>query len=74
MKTFCPTHCFNYTGNVCPFCEQDKISAYARKYTQPKPVVKQEEYKPKQKQDIPQQVTQDMLDALSNKFGPKFKK
>ena len=32
MKVVCPIHRFSYSGNVCPFCEQERINYLTRKY------------------------------------------
>lgn len=40
-KKMCPVHRFNYSGNKCPFCEQDRINSMVQKYN--KPIVSKKE-------------------------------
>lgn len=71
MKKFCPTHCFNYTGHICPYCENDRIASYAHRYVK-KQEQKQHTYiSPKNpvESDDPIEVTTEMLAALADKFN-----
>lgn len=37
MKQLCTTHHFYHTeGTKCPYCEKDRVSSMAKKYTRPK--------------------------------------
>lgn len=64
-KNFCPTHCFHYSGTTCPYCTQDKIAAYSRKFTKSE-TPKKQETKKQPENDV---VTDDMLQALINHFN-----
>lgn len=71
MKHFCPTHCFNYTGRVCPFCEKDRIGAYARCFSpalaiNDKPNA-DDQIMESHKDDTP--ITPAMLESLKEKFN-----
>ena len=46
MKTFCPIHCFNYTGNKCPYCEQDRIRSYAKRYVKKNNIINEQKDSP----------------------------
>jgi hypothetical protein len=74
MKHFCSIHCFNYTGDNCPYCEADKINSYVKRYnkdihsmiTKPiKPKIQPE----KTTDDSNELVTDEMLNALVAKFN-----
>jgi hypothetical protein len=74
MKHFCSIHCFNYTGNKCPYCEADKISSYAKRYNKDNSIIT----KPMKANNHPEKtveddsavpVTDDMLNALVAKFN-----
>lgn len=56
-KQICNIHRFAYSGNKCPFCEQDRIKHLAHKF-----------YKPKQVK-INNEVTDDDLEKLKQKFN-----
>jgi len=32
MKTICPIHRFYYNGNVCPFCEKERINGLVHRF------------------------------------------
>lgn len=75
-KQYCPIHCFNYTGSSCPFCEQDKISFYTRKYTEKQNVDKKGVMKNKNniahapiESADDKNITEDMLKQLCKKFN-----
>lgn len=76
MKTYCPIHCFNYSGHTCPYCEQDRINALARKHNKKDNNVQKalnEERKSSTKIESTE-VTSEMLDALASKFNSMRKK
>lgn len=60
-KKFCPTHCFNYNGVKCPFCEKDRIHNLTRRF-----------YKESKTVENPQtdgkEITINDLDKLKLKF------
>lgn len=60
-KSFCLTHRFHYIDK-CPFCEQDRINSYSKKYATKKPVLSNNN------NDNDNTVTDDMLTALVNHF------
>lgn len=69
MKSFCTIHCFHYSGNVCPFCEKDRIASLAKRH------VKKED-NPKITNDVkkpaePEKTMEEMLSALTAKFNNK---
>ena len=68
MKSFCHTHNFYYNSNVCPWCEQDRLSALSKRYYK-KPNID----KPLKNKDsvINESSTPsaDMLQALTQKFN-----
>lgn len=66
-KVLCTTHNFYYKGNVCPFCENDRINAYVRRYKKPADNNAVVENKKVNKADEP--VTEDMLQNLVNHFN-----
>lgn len=39
MKTICPIHRFSYNGNVCPFCEKERINSLAHRFVNTNPTV-----------------------------------
>lgn len=32
MKQICPIHRFSYSGDKCPFCEQERLEKLAQRY------------------------------------------
>ena len=72
MKTFCPVHCFNYTGSVCPFCEKDRFASLAKRHVK-NPVsfnVKKEEPKQNCEKEVEKSMDE-MLQALASKFNKR---
>lgn len=57
FKKMCNIHRFNYSGRVCPFCEQERINKLASKFE--KRQVKEENG----------EITQEDIERLKNKFG-----
>lgn len=73
-KHFCSVHHFNYSDASCPFCEHDKISAYARKYTAKqeasnKCLVKEINRRLPDDSTNASEITEDMLEQLRRKFN-----
>ncbi len=61
FKKLCLTHMFYYSGNKCPFCEQERISHMHKRFDK-----KQEKKVSKNKE-----VTQSDLEKLCQKFNRK---
>ena len=59
-KTLCPIHRYMYSGMVCPFCQQDKLSKFTHKQH------KEESNKP-----VHKDLTMDDLVMLKNHFENK---
>lgn len=64
-KAFCSTHRFHYSGDKCPFCEQDRIHSLSKRFnkTQNERVIKQEISK--------QEITLSDIEMLKSKFNSK---
>jgi hypothetical protein len=72
MKQYCSIHCFNYSGNKCPYCEADKINSYIKKYNKDTPIIEKpaKHNHTEKTEDISNEpVTDDMLNALTAKFN-----
>lgn len=61
IKKYCNTHCFNYNGNVCPFCENDKIMKLQSQFLKLGKKIKQA-----------QEVTEEDINNLKLKFNGKI--
>lgn len=59
-KNYCNTHHFHYSGNKCPFCEQDRIQGMCKKFT-----------KKHIKKELNNEVTENDLEKLRLKFNGK---
>lgn len=71
MKSFCHTHNFYYNSNVCPWCEQDRISALSKRYYK-KPVADNNIQKNKSEElNESKAPSDDMLQALTQKFNKR---
>lgn len=62
-KKLCPTHMFHYSGNNCPFCEQERISHMCKKFNKPKIIKPKPVYK--------EEITVDDIEKLKAKFNNK---
>lgn len=62
FKKVCPIHRFSYSGEKCPFCEQERINNLVNKFkgTKMKPSTEKE-----------REITKDDLNRLINKFNKK---
>lgn len=63
MKTVCPVHRFAYSGNVCPFCEKERIAKLSQKYVSKK----YDLIEPKD--NAPKQLTDEDIQKLKLKFN-----
>ncbi len=71
MKQICPIHRFSYSGDKCPFCEQERLEKLAQRYAVvDKPDVVGN-YKTKTSNDI--DITEEHLKKLTEKFNVKRK-
>ena len=70
MKQICPIHRFSYSGNVCPFCEKDRINGLAHRFV--KTVENNTISVHNVKKGKQQEITENDLQKLINKFN--FKK
>ena len=52
MKQICPIHRFSYSGNKCPFCEQERLEHLAKKFVVIDHLDVIGNYEPKTKKDI----------------------
>ena len=63
QKNYCQTHHYYYIGNVCPFCEKERIQKMVDQYA---PKEKKEVIETK-KQD--REINEEDLAMLINKFN-----
>ena len=71
MKQICNTHRFSYSGDKCPFCEQERIEKLAKKFVVIDHLDVIGNYRPKTSNDI--DITEERLKKLSEKFKIKRK-
>lgn len=71
MKQICPIHRFSYSGNKCPFCEQERLENLAKKFVAIDHLNIISNYEPKTKKDI--EITEEQLKKLVEKFNIKAK-
>ena len=71
MKQICPIHRFSYSGNKCPFCEQERLENLAKKFVVVDYLDIIGKYKPKTSYDI--DITEEHLKKLVEKFNIKAK-
>lgn len=71
MKQICPIHRFSYSGNKCPFCEQERLEHLAKKFVVIDHLDVIDNYEPKTKKDI--EITEEHLKKLVEKFNIKTK-
>ena len=71
MKQICPIHRFSYSGNKCPFCEQERLAHPAKKFVVIDHLDVIGNYKPKTNYDI--DITEEHLKKLEEKFKNKKK-
>lgn len=64
MKKLCPTHFFSYSGNKCPFCEQERIDRLAQRFA------KTEEKKTVEK-PAEREIEESDLQKLLDKFNKR---
>ena len=64
MKTLCHVHMFNYSGNTCPFCEQERIDKMYKRF------IKKSE-KQMENNSEPKEITQSDIERLKEKFNSK---
>ena len=69
MKQICPIHRFSYSGNKCPFCEQERLEILAKKFVVIDHLNIIGNYEPKTKNDI--EITEQQLKKLADKFNVK---
>ena len=71
MKQICPIHRFSYSGNKCPFCEQERLENLAKKFVVIDHLDVIGNYKPKTNSDI--EIAEEHLKKLTDKFNIKRK-
>ena len=71
MKQICPIHRFSYSGNKCPFCEQERLEHLAKKFVVIDHLDVIGNYESKTKKDI--EITEEQLKKLVEKFNIKTK-
>lgn len=71
MKQICPIHRFSYSGNKCPFCEQERLDNLAKKFVFIDHLDIIGKYKPKTSNDI--DITEEHFKKLTEKFNVKWK-
>ncbi len=71
MKQICPIHRFSYSGEKCPFCEQERLESLAKKFVVIDHFDIIGNYKPKTNTDI--DITEEHLKKLTEKFNVKKK-
>lgn len=71
MKQICPIHRFSYSGDKCPFCEQERLEKLAKKFVVIDHLDIIGNYKPKTNNDI--EITEEHLKKLTEKFNVKKK-
>lgn len=71
MKQICPIHRFSYSGNKCPFCEQERFENLAKKFVVVDHLDIIGNYKSKTSNDI--DITEEHLKKLVEKFNIKAK-
>ena len=71
MKQICPIHRFSYSGNKCPFCEQERLERLAKKFVVIDHLDVIGNYEPKTKKDI--EITEEHWKKLVEKFNIKAK-
>ena len=71
MKQICPIHRFSYSGDKCPFCEQERLENLAKKFVVIDHLNNIGNYEPKTKKDIV--ITEEHLKKLVEKFNIKAK-
>jgi len=71
MKQICPIHRFSYSGDKCPFCEQERLEKLAKKFVVIDHLDIIGNYKPKTSNDI--EITEEHLKKLTEKFNVKKK-
>ena len=69
MKQICPIHRFSYIGNVCPFCERDRINGLAHRFV--KTVESNTTSVHNDKKRTQHEITKNDLQKLMNKFNLK---
>ena len=69
MKQICPIHRFSYSGNVCPFCEKDRINGLAHRFV--KTVESNANSVHNDKKRTQHEITENDLQKLMNKFNLK---
>ena len=69
MKQICPIHHFSYSGNKCPFCEQERLENLSKKFVVIDHLDVIGNYKPKTSYDI--DITEEQLKKLTDKFNVK---
>lgn len=80
-KKLCLIHLFNYTGSVCPFCEQERINHMCKKFEKKQEKTTEDNLektvtkstKPKhKKKSKPREATTADLERLKEKFNKKY--
>jgi hypothetical protein len=71
MKQICPIHHFSYSGNKCPFCEDERLENLAKKFVVIDHFNVLGNYKHKTNNDI--EITEEHLKKLTEKFNVKKK-
>ena len=71
MKQICPIHRFSYSGEKCPFCEQERLDNLAKKFVVIDHLNVLGNYKHKTNNDI--EITEEHLKKLTEKFNIKKK-
>lgn len=68
MKQICPVHRFSYSGNVCPFCEKDRIDSLAHRFAK---TVETNVVNVHKKKEAQREITENDLQKLMDKFNSK---
>lgn len=71
MKQICPIHRFSYSGNKCPFCEQERLDKLAQRYVVVDHINLLGNYEHKTNNDV--EITEEHLKKLTAKFNVKKK-
>lgn len=67
-KQICPVHRFSYSGDVCPFCEKERLDNLAKRYVtnEEREALRLEKKNEKMRQ---RGITEEDLNKLKEKFG-----
>lgn len=64
MKQICPIHRFSYSGEKCPFCEQERLERLSQRYVAEDHL----KYKHKKQERYDKPITEDDLKEFTAKF------